>query len=250
MSLKLSLLKMVKHRPPKVIAQCPACAETGGDSKGVHLVVYPDGRFGCTANPKDKSHRRRIAELVGDPDRQVKRWTLKLHGKVVLSGIQPRSATGIPIASLARSNVERLKKSDATPSVTSAVSLPGQLGRPFSISLLLRNKSNPVYNPVYIRGCTIPSEVSEPLITNSPSEVSENTITITPAEASEDVINRALALFDGKVVAVIPPDGIVPGRFRDVLATWTPTRNHPGLQGYTPRRLRGWKKRGSPIYCR
>jgi hypothetical protein len=239
MSLKLALLKKVKQRPTKVVAQCPACAEAGGDTKGVHLVVYPDGKFGCTANPKDKAHRRRIAELSGDPARQVKPWTLKLHGKVVLSGSHPLPTKGIPITSLARSNVERLKKSAGTPSQTSAGSLLGQLGRPFPISPLPKNNLDPedtVY-PVCIGGPA------------TPSQTSQNTITITPSGVSEDVITKALALFGGKIVGVIPPDAIVPGRFRDTLATWTPTRNHPGLQGYTPRRLLGWKKRGAPIYA-
>ncbi len=239
MPLKLTLLKKVKYRPTKVVAQCPACAEAGGDTKGVHLVVYPDGKFGCTANPKDKAHRRRIAELAGDPVRQVKPWTLRLHGQAVLSGSQPPPTTGIPITSLARSNVESLKTSYNTPSETSAVSIPGQLGRPISISPLPKNNFDPEHtvNPV---------PIGSPV---SPSEVSGNASSITPSGASGEVIAKACALFDGKVVAVIPPDAIVPGRFRDVLATWTPTRNHPGLQGHTPRRLLGWNKRGAPVYA-
>jgi hypothetical protein len=82
-----------------------------------------------------------------------------------------------------------------------------------------------------------------------PSEVSENAIARNLPETSEDVVTKALALFGGKIVAIIPPDAAVPGRFRDVLADWRPTRNHPGLEGYTPRRLIGWTKRGSPVYA-
>jgi hypothetical protein len=232
MSLKLALLNNVKHRLTKIVAQCPACAEVGADKTGNHLVMYPDGKFGCTAHPKDKVHRRWIAELVGDPDRQVKPWTLKLHGNVVLSGGQHPPATAISINSLSRSSVTSLKKSAGTPSETSATAFSDNTdGLEHSTHC-----TGVELHPVRIGGSA------------TPSETSENILTITPSEASEDIITKALTLFDGNVAAVIPPDAIVPGRFRDVLATWTPTRNHPGLQGYTPRRLRGWTKRGSPVY--
>jgi len=49
----------------RVIARCPACAEDEADKKGEHLVIYPDGRFGCIANQGDSDHRRRVWELVG-----------------------------------------------------------------------------------------------------------------------------------------------------------------------------------------
>ena len=49
----------------RIQARCPACAEGGGDTKGEHLVVYPDGRFGCCLHPGDKQHRKRIFALVG-----------------------------------------------------------------------------------------------------------------------------------------------------------------------------------------
>jgi hypothetical protein len=234
MTLELARLKKVKYRPTKVVAQCPACAETGGDTKGVHLVVYPDGKFGCTANPKDKAHRRRIAELVGGRDRRVKPWTLRLRGKAVLSGGHPGAAMGTPITSLARSTAERLKKTVTTPSVTSVTNFS-------DTSDALQHNTHytgiKLY-PIYIGGAA------------SPSEASAKPSAITPSEVSEDVIAKALNLFGGKIVAVIPHDGIVPGRFRDVLATWTPTRDHPGLQGYTPGRLLGWNKRGAPVCCR
>lgn len=47
-------------------ARCPACAEHGGDAHGErHLLIEPDGRFGCCANPGDSGHRRRIWRLAG-----------------------------------------------------------------------------------------------------------------------------------------------------------------------------------------
>ena len=49
----------------EIVAQCPACAAAGGDSKGDHLIVFPDGKFGCVAHSKDKAHNRKILKLVG-----------------------------------------------------------------------------------------------------------------------------------------------------------------------------------------
>ena len=49
----------------RIQARCPACAEGGGDTSGEHLIIYPDGRFGCCVNSDDKQHRKRIFALVG-----------------------------------------------------------------------------------------------------------------------------------------------------------------------------------------
>ena len=52
----------------KLIGQCPACAEVGGDKQRNHLVVQADGRFGCVIHPgsSGKAHRQRIFQLIGD----------------------------------------------------------------------------------------------------------------------------------------------------------------------------------------
>src|SRR5262249_10247233 len=84
---------------------------------GNHLVVYPNGKFGCTAHPGDKAHRRRIAQLVGDPDRQIRAWTLRRRGKAP----QHPAPTAISIASLARRRVQILKGSDAVASEMSVM---------------------------------------------------------------------------------------------------------------------------------
>jgi hypothetical protein len=51
----------------RFIAQCPACAELGGDSQGQHLKVDSLGRFCCVINAgKDgELHRKRIFALAG-----------------------------------------------------------------------------------------------------------------------------------------------------------------------------------------
>lgn len=52
----------------KMVGQCPACAEQGGDKQRNHLIIQPDGRFGCVVHPgaQGKEHRKRIFQLIGD----------------------------------------------------------------------------------------------------------------------------------------------------------------------------------------
>ncbi|HEY3899576.1 MAG TPA: hypothetical protein VGM54_13230 [Chthoniobacter sp.] len=77
-----SKLKNVVQKDGKIEAQCPACQQAGADSKGNHLVVYPDGEFGCVANPGDKEHNKQILKLVGDksygppPQLQIRRQVI------------------------------------------------------------------------------------------------------------------------------------------------------------------------------
>ena len=84
MSLDISRLQSVRTRSSKTTARCPACAEAGADAKGEHLVITPQGRFGCVVYPGNgpdaKQHRRRIFALCGD--REVKPL-------LVLSAIDP-----------------------------------------------------------------------------------------------------------------------------------------------------------------
>jgi hypothetical protein len=65
MKVDISKLKNVVRKDGKIEAQCPACASVGHDATGNHLVVYPDGRFGCVANPSDAAHNKQILGLVG-----------------------------------------------------------------------------------------------------------------------------------------------------------------------------------------
>lgn len=80
--LQLDRLEMVRHSNSKVTARCPACAADGGDRTGNHLVIFPDGRFGCAAMPGDPGHRRHIFALAGvagsynrDPEEERK-WRM------------------------------------------------------------------------------------------------------------------------------------------------------------------------------
>jgi hypothetical protein len=65
MSLDLSKLKNVHRDGEKTIAECPACAAEGHDSTGDHLVIWPDGRFGCVVHKGDGEHRKEIFRLAG-----------------------------------------------------------------------------------------------------------------------------------------------------------------------------------------
>ena len=66
MKLDLSKLQNVRHLSGgKTTAQCPVCAADGGDAKGEHLIIYPDGKFGCVVCPKDKAHNKAVLQLVG-----------------------------------------------------------------------------------------------------------------------------------------------------------------------------------------
>jgi len=60
---KLQNLK--KGSSGKITARCPACQAAGSDNAGEHLVIYPDGKYGCVAYPKDKEHNKDIFKLVG-----------------------------------------------------------------------------------------------------------------------------------------------------------------------------------------
>lgn len=66
MSLDTSKLQSVRTKSGgKIIARCPACAGGGGDLKGEHLAIFPDGKFACVANPGDSAHRKEIWKLAG-----------------------------------------------------------------------------------------------------------------------------------------------------------------------------------------
>ncbi len=79
MGLDLSMLKKVKYRGSKIIAQCPACAENGHDRKGEHLFINQRGQFGCVVYPGEigRRHRKRIFELVGKKEWKNKEFEVK-----------------------------------------------------------------------------------------------------------------------------------------------------------------------------
>jgi hypothetical protein len=65
MKLDLTKIEGLSRGAEKSIGRCPACAENGCDRKQEHLVIYPNGSFGCVAHQGDKEHNRRILSLAG-----------------------------------------------------------------------------------------------------------------------------------------------------------------------------------------
>jgi len=218
---------MVKQRGNKTVAQCPACAETGGDKKGVHLVLYPSGKFGCAANPNDKAHRRHIAELVGDPTCQPQPWTLKLRGKVVMIG---GATASLPITSLSRAAVKLCGPSAKQPSEVSI------------------NTVSDVSDAVLVhRQYTYSDKIGTGVVQGD--EHIAGVYADRASVPSVDIVPHAIAIFDGKATT-FTPGAPIPNRFADVLRTWTAARGSP-LNLPPPRpRVAAWTKRGQPIYAK
>jgi hypothetical protein len=87
MKIDESKLKNVVRKPDgEIVAQCPACAKAGGDTTGNHLIVYPDGRFGCVVHEGDKKHKKEIWKLVGcDDGKPMDRPKVKIRPHKVAS---------------------------------------------------------------------------------------------------------------------------------------------------------------------
>jgi len=71
---RLKLKNVVPKRDGSIEAQCPACAAAGHDKTGNHLIVYPDGKFGCVANQGDSGHNKEILDLVSVEDDEVQEF--------------------------------------------------------------------------------------------------------------------------------------------------------------------------------
>ena len=67
MSIDISRLENVRTIGNKTVARCPACAESGQDKKGNHLIISNDGKFACVMfqGASGHEHRKRIFRLVG-----------------------------------------------------------------------------------------------------------------------------------------------------------------------------------------
>jgi hypothetical protein len=89
MSLNIDRLeKVVRLANGGTQARCPACAETGGDRKGEHLRISPEGKFGCCVFPGDREHRKRIFALAGEHSpKEIKVRVAVAAGSAVRTGI-------------------------------------------------------------------------------------------------------------------------------------------------------------------
>lgn len=219
--LDLNKLNKVKEGTTKTVAQCPACAESGMDKGGRHLVLYPGGKFGCVAHPGDHEHTRRIWHLAGDKNAlPVRQW----HGLIEFSA---------PKTTPAARQITRLSRKAV---VQDRHITDGSDGS-FSLVMESSNKSYVVTGSCgdsaqHWRGYRKqPSEPSEPQ-TKAP------TTEPTGKQPSE-------------------PSELEPDRFIDVLATWSciladpAWKDRPEIVAYLNRpKLVGWRRTGAPIYAR
>ena len=114
MSLDQTKLKNIRDKGDKKTAQCPACEMVGADSKGDHLVIFPDGKYGCVAHPDDRAHSKTIFKLAGVSDSEsgpipipirrptwatrAPRTLLVVHSLTILTPPNPGLAQGEQVA--------------------------------------------------------------------------------------------------------------------------------------------------------
>jgi hypothetical protein len=96
MKLDVDQLENVKFQGGNLIARCPACAEEGGDRKGVHLCIKENGEgpFGCVvySGSEGAEHRKRIWALAGSATSPEQRPT----PHVICRRVTPRSSLSKP----------------------------------------------------------------------------------------------------------------------------------------------------------
>lgn len=230
MPLNRSLLKKIKHRGKKVTAQCPACAEASHDKKGEHLVIFPDGRFGCVAHPGDRTHRRRIAQLIGEKTGARRPWKLRLPAQPT-----SRSGDGVgkPISALAR---EKLKKTTITRKQPSGASEPSNTPDVPDVPLWHTHYASQTVH-LYADAAARSSGASETISAANAAKQPSG-----PSGITKDVIT----LFDGKA-RHFPPGAMLPPSLAEVVRGW---RHCPATAVLPPQRPRviGWSKKGRPIY--
>lgn len=151
MSLDLSRLENVRQCGGKTIARCPACAEEDRDTKGVHLVIYQDGKFGCVTCPgaPGHEHRKRILALAGDPaTRRRGACLIRVHRPAAL--IKPKSPEReVDLGRIGRVDPARLQSrltddvgcaDDSLPEIASDPDNSGRLGRLFPTPALRKQQ--------------------------------------------------------------------------------------------------------------
>ena len=149
MSLDAAKLEKVRELAGGIVqARCPACAEGGGDRKGEHLRIYPDGRYGCCVHPKDGEHRKRIFALAGA--RKAGALTLRLKTPPALPAVRSVKAAlaGFGSGTLGTPKTE---SENAVPGVPTAPSpVFGTLGTPIFKSRAYAREDPPnVRTPAY-----------------------------------------------------------------------------------------------------
>ena len=183
MSLDAAKLEKARELAGGIVqARCPACAENGGDRRGEHLRVYPDGRFGCCVHPKDGQHRKRIFALAGV--HKAGTFTLRLKTPPALPAARSvKAALATP-----SSGTPGTPFSDSVLGVPSVPRPPspvsGTLGTPIFKSRACAREGSPIVRtPVYM--CKdlesgVPSVPSVPGVAEPPSAAGEHLPYLTP----------------------------------------------------------------------
>jgi len=235
-----SKLKHVHRLRDKTVAQCPACAAAGMDQHGNHLVVFPDGRYGCVANPGDHDHRKRIWQLVGlkgvippstglitfrhpAPIQIIREINLSLSPAPTPTDTSD-AYLSLRVQNSVKEDIDKYKMYRGGGQQASAASggvmgsLPSVVHAKPSEASVVEVSSN------VAPSCSEPSEASEP--DESAAAIDELT----------DMVAAAWGPV-GKVTRVTPAD-YIPARFLGAIATWSVTRNdaawarHPQVLGY------------------
>ena len=168
MSLDAGKLERVRELAGGVVqARCPACAEGGGDRKGEHLRVYPDGRYGCCVHPKDGEHRKRIFALAGV--RKPGTFSLRIKTAPALPAAQ--SLKAVLTASTSRTLRTPVSESEkGVPGVPTAPANDFRTGRTgiFKSRAYAREDSPNIRTPVYM--CKDLESAVLPVLTHSGAE--------------------------------------------------------------------------------
>ena len=151
MSLDPSRLENVRQCGGKTIARCPACAEEDRDTKGVHLIIYQDGKFGCITCPgaPGHEHRKRILALAGDPaTRRRGACLILIHRPAAL--MKPKSPEReVDLGRIVRVDPARLQSrladdvggaDDSLPEIACDPDNSGRLGRLFPTPALRKQQ--------------------------------------------------------------------------------------------------------------
>ena len=150
MSLDAAKLEKARELAGGIVqARCPACAENGGDRRGEHLRVYPDGRFGCCVHPKDGQHRKRIFALAGD--KKPGTFTLRLKTPPALPAARSVKAA-LATPSSGTLGTPKTEWENAVPGVPTPPSpVSGTLGTPIFKSRACAREDSPIVRtPVYM----------------------------------------------------------------------------------------------------
>jgi hypothetical protein len=187
MSLDISKLQNRQMRGEKTTARCPACAESGGDNKGEHLIINPQGRFGCVVyagnGAEAKEHRRRIFALCGDRKKKP----------LVIHRTEETAASG-------RSGRPFQSHSEDAPINTG---LLGRLGRVFQSHLERRQEIAASVFSIAEQsdsGSGVPAVLSSEVRSNRPLTDHELLLLRRAGAENDPIIIEAINIFDATVI--------------------------------------------------